>query len=190
MLKPHANPWKTLEQKVIYENPFLRVRVDRVIKPDGKPGFYSVTDSGHSNIVIPVTDEWLFYIVSQWRYPREYYSWEFPGGKKEKDENSLETAARELLEETGLVAESLKLIGTLDLLSGMSENVYDVLLAEKVRQTKSISNNEDGIHGIRAVTLKELLSLMGNEIKNAQSMAALMLYISSDPRVARKCFTA
>jgi 8-oxo-dGTP pyrophosphatase MutT (NUDIX family) len=180
------NPWETLSQRIVYERaPFLRVREDEVIRPDGKPGTYSVTDSGNSNIVIPITVDNLFYIIGQWRYPVNHYSWEFPGGKTEGKESSIATAQRELLEETGFTANKIEIIGQLDLLSGMSKNSYDILLATGVNRKTNDLDKGDGIQQIKKVNMKELVAMIGKEITNAQSIAALMLYLSN-PEVVRK----
>ena len=177
MMPDPKKPWKILNQKVVFRNPFLKVRVDNILGPDGKERSVNVTNSGHSNIIIPIDGSGLFYLVCQWRHPRNYYSWEFPGGRRDGQETSVETAKRELLEETGLSAKSLEVLGSLDLLSGLSENSYDILLAHEVRKIRKITDNEDGIQEVKAVTITELLSMIGSEIKNAQSIAALMLYL-------------
>lgn len=43
----HKNPWQKLESKIVYENPWLRLREDKVIRPDGNPGIYGVVDNFH-----------------------------------------------------------------------------------------------------------------------------------------------
>ena len=181
------NYWKILKQEMVYENPFIRFRVDEVVGPDGKPRNINVTNTGNSNIIIPISKEGLFYIIKQWRHPRNYYSWEFPGGRSDGTETPIETGMRELKEESRLVSKSWKLLGSLDLLSGLSENTYDILLAEDVSKIESTEtgHNEDGVEEIRAVTFAELVELIGNGIKNAQSIAALMLYLSQ-PGVMKK----
>lgn len=183
------NPWKTLGRKIVYQSPFLTVRECDVIRPDGKPGSYNVVTSGRSNVIIPVTDNGLFYIIGQWRYPTDHYSWEFPGGRIEGEENLIEAAKRELLEEAGLIAKSWKNIGFLDLLGGDHDDVFDVLVAEGVEHKEGNGTNFDCIDQIKIVTLKELFGMIGDSIKNAQSIAALLFYLRA-PEIREKYSTA
>lgn len=73
------NPWKTLGSSLVYENPWISVREDRVIRPDGDPGIYGVVHYKHSAVgVLPVDDQGRIWMVGQYRYPLDQYSWEIP----------------------------------------------------------------------------------------------------------------
>ncbi len=105
------NPWKTINSKVVYKNDWIQVREDNVIRPDGKPGIYGVVETRIATGVIAVTPENEIYLVGQYRYPTDCYSWEIIEGGTELDESPLETAKRELREEAGLLAESWEQLG-------------------------------------------------------------------------------
>ena len=105
------NPWKTLSSRPIYENPWLRLREDQVIRPDGKEGIYGVVDTRLAVGVIALTPEKEIFIVGQWRYPLNRYSWEIIEGGGDPNEDGLVTAKRELKEEAGLVAETWRTLG-------------------------------------------------------------------------------
>ncbi|HEY2155391.1 MAG TPA: DNA mismatch repair protein MutT, partial [Isosphaeraceae bacterium] len=76
-----SNPWTTLGSRAIYENPWISVREDRVIRPDGKEGIYGVVHFRTRAIgVLPVDEQGRVWIVGQYRYTLGRYSWEIPEG--------------------------------------------------------------------------------------------------------------
>jgi 8-oxo-dGTP pyrophosphatase MutT (NUDIX family) len=97
------NPWKTVSSREVYRNPWIRVREDQVICPGGKPGIYGVVESKAAAGVVAVDGEYL-YLVGQYRYPTQKYSWEIIEGGADHGESPLEAAQRELKEEAGLTA--------------------------------------------------------------------------------------
>src|SRR5580693_1650129 len=102
-LEDGPDPWKTIGSREVYANPWIRVREDQVIRPDGKPGIYGVVEFRSYAIgVVPVTPEGETFLVGQWRYPLSLYSWEIPEGGGAFDRPMLESAKKELREETGI----------------------------------------------------------------------------------------
>ena len=117
-----ANPWTTVESRPVYENPWIAVREDRVIQPDGRPGIYGVVHFKNRAVgVLPVDHEGHVWLVGQYRYPLDAYSWEIPEGGGPMSETPEATALRELREETGLVAGRLESLGR----SHLSNSVCD-----------------------------------------------------------------
>lgn len=117
------NPWVTHSTEVGYENPWIRVDHSEVTTPTGTPGIYGVVRFKNLAVgVIPIDDEDHTWLVGQYRYTLGEYSWEIPEGGCPQGEDPAETARRELLEETGLRAETIE-----PLLSGirLSNSVSD-----------------------------------------------------------------
>lgn len=106
-----ANPWRKLSTRLIYENPWIRVREDQVIAPSGVPGIYGVVEARAAVGIVALTEQREIYLVGQYRYPTECYSWEIPEGAAEGLETPHEAAVRELREETGLRAHAWEPLG-------------------------------------------------------------------------------
>ncbi len=94
------NPWRTLSSRIVYRNPWLTLREDTVIRPDGAEGIYSVVEMRPSCGVVAINEDNQIALVGQWRYVHGKYSLEIPTGGSEEGEAPLDAAKRELLEET------------------------------------------------------------------------------------------
>ena len=125
-----SNPWTKLSSRAVYDNPWISVREDRVLRPDGQPGIYGVVHFKNRAVgVLPVNAAGAILLVGQYRYPLDLYSWEIPEGGGPEDEDPRETARRELREESGLSAEGLELIATTHLSNSVSDEIGYVFRA-------------------------------------------------------------
>jgi 8-oxo-dGTP pyrophosphatase MutT (NUDIX family) len=103
------NPWITRSTRVVYDNPWISVREDQVTRPDGQTGIYGVVSYKHRAVgILPIEADGSIWLVGQWRYPLDRYSWEIPEGGGRGEETDEECARRELEEETGLAADHLE----------------------------------------------------------------------------------
>ncbi len=99
------NPWTTLSSKTIYSNPWIEVEESQVTTPAGKPGIYGKVHFKNVAVgVIPLDENNNTWLVGQYRYTLNEWSWEIPEGGSPENELPLETAKRELKEETGILA--------------------------------------------------------------------------------------
>ena len=102
----HKNPWKTLSGEIKYENPWIKVTEYDVITPTGTKGIYGKVHVKSVAIgIIPLDANYNTWLVGQYRYPLDCYSWEIPEGGGNPNTPFLESAKRELLEETGIAAQ-------------------------------------------------------------------------------------
>ena len=119
-----ANPWQRIERRVAYENQWLTVWHDDVIRPDGKPGIYGVVHFANLAIgVLAIDDEDRVMLVGQYRYTMGAYSWEIPEGGGTPDESPLEAAQRELTEETGIKAGTWRELGRAALSNSVTDEI-------------------------------------------------------------------
>ena len=119
----YKNPWKILAAKQVYDNPWINVTEFDIINPGGGSGIYGKVHFKNIAVgVLPLDDQMHTYLVGQYRFPLGQYSWEIPEGGGSPLEEPLVSAKRELVEETGLVANEWKKILTMHLSNSISMN--------------------------------------------------------------------
>jgi 8-oxo-dGTP pyrophosphatase MutT (NUDIX family) len=104
-LRPHGLPWKRGAERLVYDNPWIRVTHHEAIAPTGQPAQYGlISFKNLATAVLPLHDDGFVTLVGQNRFAHADYSWELPEGGAPLDEDPLDGAKRELAEETGLQA--------------------------------------------------------------------------------------
>jgi 8-oxo-dGTP pyrophosphatase MutT (NUDIX family) len=104
-LRPHGRPWTRGPARVVYDNPWIRVTEYAATAPTGKPATYGlVSYKNYAVAVLPLFDDGTTVLVGQNRFPLMEYSWEIPEGGGPLAADPLDSARRELAEETGLQA--------------------------------------------------------------------------------------
>lgn len=170
------NPWKTLTEKEVYSNPWIRVSHREVINPSGGEGIYGVISFRNKAIgVVPVDEELNTYLVGQFRYTLNEYSWEIPEGGGPEDEEPAHTALRELQEETGLVAGKVELLGKIHTSNSVTDEVGYLFLAQNLTQAEADPEETEELC-IKRLPLSEAVALVEKgEITDSLSMAGLLL---------------
>ena len=124
-------PWTTLSEKLAYETTWISVAHHEVIDPGGKQGVYGVIHFKNLAVgVIPLDEEMNTWIVGQYRYPMEAYSWEMPEGGGSRDLPPVESAKRELREEVGIEADRWTEILQMDLSNSASDERAIIFVAQ------------------------------------------------------------
>jgi len=171
------NPWKTHSSREIYRNPWLRLREDQVTRPDGKPGIYSVIETRVATGVVAVDADDQIYLVGQYRYPTEVYTWEIPEGGAELGEDPLVAIKRELREEAGVTAAHWEpLSHEIHLSNCMSAERTFIYLAKNLTITDSEPDGTEVIQ-VKKLHLSECLEMIERgEIVDAMTIMGLLLY--------------
>lgn len=174
MKSPFANPWRTLSTRRIYENPWIAIREDQVLRPDGKPGIYGVVSMQNKAIgVLPVHQDGSVTLVGQFRYTVGEYSWEIPEGGCPRGEEPLEAARRELREETGLAASTWKPLGRVHLSNSVSDEEGFLFVALDLEQFEPEPEGTEDLQ-IRRVSWDEALRMARHgEITDGLSLIAI-----------------
>ncbi len=140
------NPWRTKRSEMVYENAWIRVREDQVIRPDGGAGIYGVVEIRPSVGVVAMNEREEIAIVGQWRYAVNRYSLEVPrGGSSPGETDMLAVAQRELAEEAGVIASEWEALGAVDVCNGVTNDVQSLFLATGLRATEMNLDPEEDI---------------------------------------------
>jgi len=125
--------------------------------------------------VVAMNDQQEIVLVGQWRYPTNSFSWEVPrGGSLEGETDLVAVARRELLEETGVVAEEWRAMGDFDLCNGVLRSKERVFLATSLRLTEQPVDPGEPLES-RWVPLDHAVGMvLGNEIREATSAGAIL----------------
>jgi 8-oxo-dGTP pyrophosphatase MutT (NUDIX family) len=100
------SPWSRRSRRLVYENAWIQVFHDEVLRPDGQPGVYGVVHPrSHAVGVVAIDEHDRVLLVGQHRYTLDRYSWEIPEGGVPIGDDLLAGARRELAEETGFSAQ-------------------------------------------------------------------------------------
>jgi 8-oxo-dGDP phosphatase len=176
-----------LSTRQVYVNPWMVVREDTIVRPDGSPGIFGVIDKPDYALVVPLDGDRL-HLVEQFRYPLGLRRWEFPQGTApdRADTEPLELARRELAEETGLRAGRMTSLGVLDVAPGMSSQRGRVYLATELTAGPPAREHTEQDMRTDWFARDEVAAMIRDgRITDAQSIAAyalLLLHERADGR--------
>lgn len=180
------NPWKTLQSKKIYDNAWISLQEDQIINPAGKPGIYGkVCFKTQAVGIIPVDDENNTWLVGQFRYTLNEWSWEIPMGGSPLGEDCRQTALRELEEETGLIAQNIQQILRLHTSNSITDEQGYVFLARNLKQgQQQLEDTEQGLQ-VKKLPLTDAITMAKDgRITDAISVAGLLLLAATDSKIS------
>ncbi len=169
------NPWKTTSVKEIYDNPWIKLTHREVINPSGNEGIYGVVHFKNIAVgIIPLDEEDHTWLVGQYRYTLEQYSWEIPEGGSPVGESILESAKRELKEETGIEAAEWEQFLEIHLSNSVTDEYGVAFVARNL--SFGAANPEDTEQlKVKKLPFKEVVGMvMRGEITDALSVSAVL----------------
>ncbi|MBO5744096.1 MAG: NUDIX hydrolase [Clostridia bacterium] len=165
---------KTVSSEKIFNGRIINLKVDTVKLPNGTTATRELVEHPGGVAVVPVDENGFVYLVRQFRKPYEEFVLEIPAGKRDKGEDALIGAKRELSEETGLFAETFIDLGKFYPTPGYVDEIIYIYLALGLKKGKA-HPDEDEFVEIEKIHINELCNMiMKNEIKDGKTIAGIL----------------
>jgi ADP-ribose pyrophosphatase len=172
----NEKPLKILSTETTYTGPLFSVRRDRVIEPHGLEATREMIAHPGSVVVLPVFEDGRILLIRQYRYAAKQFLWELVAGRKDDGEDFLQGAHRELLEETGYTARSMKQFVDLFPTPGFLEEHMVIFLAQGLKEGVAQQEADERISH-RIFTLDEVERwIRAGKIRDMKSIAGILYY--------------
>lgn len=174
-LKIYPNPWKLQTSKQIYDSPWLSLAEDEVINPGGGVSHYGKINFKNIAIgVIPLDENGNTWLVGQYRYVPDCYSWEIPMGGGPLDIDPVESAKRELKEETGLTATRWEELMHLHTSNSVTDERGIIYVAKGLTEGETEFGETEDLKIIQLPLEEAVQRVMDGEITDSVSVAGLL----------------
>lgn len=175
-------PWEVVSRQQLYDNRWIRVTHHEVITPAGGAGIYGTVHFKNVGIgIVPIDAERHTFLVGQYRFPLDTYSWEIPEGGGAIGVDPVESAARELREETGLRAARWQKLLECDLSNSITDERVVGFLAWDLEQGEAVPEPTEQLEIRRLPLVDAFRMVKTGEIRDALSVltlqAAQLLYL-------------
>jgi 8-oxo-dGTP pyrophosphatase MutT (NUDIX family) len=167
--------WTTHSTEIVYDNPWIEVSHRQVTAPTGNDGIYGLVHYKNLAVgVVPIDDDGHTWLVGQHRYTLDEWSWEIPEGGGALGVDPVDSARRELVEETGLTAASWRQLCELHLSNSVTDERSIVYVATDLTAGDSAPDSTEQLT-VQRLPLEEAIEMaMGGDITDAMSVAALV----------------
>jgi len=174
-MSEHHNPWQVSDQKEIYDNPWINLTEYSVINPSGGRGIYGKVHFKNTAIgIVPLDENMNTYLVGQFRFTINEYSWEIPEGGGLLTEKPVMAAQRELLEETGLHAATWKKITEMYLSNSVTDEHRIIYVAQGLSQHEAMPEETEQLL-VKKLPFEEVYTMvMNGKIKDAMTITAVL----------------
>jgi ADP-ribose pyrophosphatase len=175
MQHPEENPWQITSQADIYDNPWINLTEYKVINPAGNPGIYGKVHFKNRAIgIVPLDADLNTYLVGQYRFTTDEYSWEIPEGGGPLNEPPLDAAKRELLEETGLIAQNWTEIQRMHLSNSVTDELCLIYVATGLEQFEAEAEETEQLM-VKKMPFEEVYQMVcEGKIKDSVTVAAIL----------------
>ena len=162
--------------KLVYSGRMLEVREDDVLLPDGKAARREYIIHPGAALILPVFEDNSVLLERQYRYAVSQHCYELPAGKLEPDEPALETAKRELLEETGYVAAQWTAVCTMMPCIGYSNEHIECFLARDLSYRGESLDEGEFLETLRLPISEALQWVRDGTIRDSKTMLGLLWF--------------
>ncbi|MBP7514164.1 MAG: NUDIX hydrolase [Flavobacteriales bacterium] len=168
-------PWTSVKEEVRYETPWIRITHHDIIDPSGREGIYGTIHFKNLAIgVVPLDEDLNTWIVGQYRYPIEAYSWEIPEGGGRRDIPPIESAKRELREEAGIEADHWQEILRMDLSNSASDEHAILYVAQGLTFHRPQPDHDEELE-LKKLPFEELYGMVvRGEVLDSLTIAAVL----------------
>lgn len=171
----NVNPWKILKSDEIYDTPWIKVMRHEVIHPSGNPGIYSVTHFKNYAIgILPLDNENNTWLVGQYRFPLNKYSWEIPEGGGALNTSPLVSAQRELKEETGITAKEFIEIQRMHLSNSATDELAILYVAKELSFGEAQPEESEELNCIKIPFDEVYKKVVSGEITDSLTVVAVL----------------
>ncbi len=179
-----VGPWRRRSRAVAYENAWITVFHDEVVRPDGTPGIYGVVHFRNSAVgVVAIDDQDRVALVAQHRYTLDRRSWEIPEGGAAPDEGPLAGAQRELREEAGVEAAEWREVARVHISNSVTDELATLYLATGLTHGPTALESTEMDLTLDWVPFDEVMAMvMDGRITDAMSVVALQRVALERPR--------
>jgi ADP-ribose pyrophosphatase len=175
MTEEKKNPWTINSSKKIYENNWIRLDEFDVMNPVGKPGIYGVVHFQHLAIgALPLDENYNTWLVGQFRFAVNAYSWEMPEGGGKMSDHPLETAKRELLEETGIEAKEWSELMRSNLSNSCTDELAIMYVAKGLTFHEPEPEETEKLHAMKLPLQRAYEMVMNGEILDSMTQLSIL----------------
>lgn len=172
-MKSHG-PWTICNSNEVYQDEYIRVRLDGVIRPDGLPGQHVVVDLKPGVCVLAVDDSNHVYLTREFHYGVGRESLEGVSGGREEGEDPLATARRELREELGLVADEWEPLASVDPFTTVVVSPTQLYRASRLREVAAAPEGTELITRVRLPLGEAVEAVRRGEITHGPTCIGLL----------------
>ncbi len=178
------NPWETISGKLVYDNPWINLTEYEVITPAGTPGIYGKVHFKNIAIGVIVIDEnGDTYLVGQYRFPLNEYSWEIPEGGCPEGTDYLIAAKRELKEETGFEAKNWTEILRMHVSNSVSDEYAVVYVAQDLIAGEAEPEDTEKLAVQKMPFIQALQWVMDGKITDSITVAAILKWNAMQSKI-------
>ena len=168
---------KLISEEELYNGPRFNVTQKIYLRDDGTKIVRDIVNPGDAAVILPITDDNEVVFITQYREAVNKISMELPAGMVDPGESPIETAKRELEEETGLICNNIEPLISLYPSTGYTSEKVHIFLARNFENGKQKLDSTEEILSIKKIKIEECVEkIKSGELENASQIIAILLY--------------